>query len=100
MGMTWCAESRSFDLLRTMGTDVSASRRIAWALLALTVVSCASSGSSTRKASDEPEVKSFVFKHEGIVREVAVFDPRATPEGAPRPMVIVLHGGLGTTTTR
>jgi len=95
MGMTWCAESRSFDLLRTMGTDVSASQRIAWALLALTVVSCASSGSSTRKASDEPEVKSFVFKHEGIVREVAVFDPRATPEGAPRPMVIVLHGGLG-----
>lgn len=50
---------------------------------------------SAKEADDAPELKAFVFKHEGIVREVAVFDPRPDPAGPSRPLVVVLHGGLG-----
>jgi polyhydroxybutyrate depolymerase len=62
--------------------------------LLLAVASC-SKGRTAKEADDVPEVKAFVFKHEGIVREVAMFDPRPAPEDQPRPLVVVLHGGLG-----
>lgn len=42
-----------------------------------------------------PELKSYVFKHDGIVRGVGIFDPRAAPRSTTRPLVVVLHGGLG-----
>lgn len=47
------------------------------------------------QAPGAPEVKSYVFKHDGIVRDVGVFDPRGAPAGSSRPLVVVLHGGLG-----
>lgn len=56
---------------------------------------CASTAPAAEEADDVPEVKAFVFKHDGIVREVAMFDPRPDPGGAARPLVVVLHGGLG-----
>ena len=61
----------------------------------LMVAACGSGGSGAREADDVVEVKGFVFKHEGIVRNVGLFDPRNDPTGTPRPMVVVLHGGLG-----
>ena len=61
----------------------------------LVVAACGSGGSGAREADDVVEVKGFVFKHEGIVRNVGLFDPRNDPAGKPRPMVVVLHGGLG-----
>jgi len=47
------------------------------------------------EAPSGPETKAYVFKHDGIAREVQVFDPRSAPGGSPRPLVMVLHGGLG-----
>jgi polyhydroxybutyrate depolymerase len=41
------------------------------------------------------EVRSYVFKHEGIVRSVGIFDARRQRLSDPRPVVLVLHGGLG-----
>lgn len=52
-------------------------------------------GAPPSDAGDAQEIKSFVFKHEGILRDVAIFDPRAEPGGPLRPAVVVLHGGLG-----
>ncbi|MBT8468932.1 MAG: prolyl oligopeptidase family serine peptidase [Deltaproteobacteria bacterium] len=46
-------------------------------------------------AGDAVELKRFVFKHEGIVRDVGVFDPRGRAASGLRPLVLVLHGGLG-----
>ena len=40
-------------------------------------------------------MKGFVFKHEGIVRDVGIFDPGAGAADGKRPLVVVLHGGLG-----
>ena len=63
---------------------------------AMTFAGCATSAPPTAtEASEIAELKSFVFKHEGIVRKVAVFDPRSDPAGNPRPLIVVLHGGLG-----
>jgi polyhydroxybutyrate depolymerase len=64
------------------------------ALALLLIVACKSSAPAT-EADDVAETKGYVFKHEGIVRDVAVFDPRKTSEHSARPAVIVLHGGLG-----
>lgn len=61
----------------------------------LVLASCSSGGKTATEPDDVREVKSFVFKHEGILRKVGLFDPRPSPDGAPRPMVLVLHGGLG-----
>jgi polyhydroxybutyrate depolymerase len=47
------------------------------------------------EAPPTTELKNYVFKHDGIVREVGIFDPRSTPIEASRPLVMVLHGGLG-----
>lgn len=47
------------------------------------------------EADEAPAVERHVFKHDGIVREVGIFDPRATGDGDARPVVVVLHGGLG-----
>jgi len=63
-------------------------------ILFLLLGSCRAAGRST-DAADVAEVKGFVFKHEGIVRSVGVFDPRETEELGLRPLVLVLHGGLG-----
>ncbi|MGB5809261.1 MAG: PHB depolymerase family esterase [Polyangiales bacterium] len=68
-------------------------------LLRLAVVGAITSG--CHKAAPPPEdatespAKACVFKHDGIVREVTVFDPRPVLRSDPRPMVVVLHGGLG-----
>jgi polyhydroxybutyrate depolymerase len=63
--------------------------------LALFVSACSSKGPPASEADDVLEVKAFVFKHDGIVRDISMFDPRPAPEGPPRPLVVVLHGGLG-----
>ena len=62
--------------------------------LLLCLVAC-KSAAPVSSAEEVPQLKSYVFKHEGIVRDVGIFDPRFTVEGEPRPMVVVLHGGLG-----
>jgi len=64
------------------------------ALVLLVMVACKSSA-RVSEADDVPETKRYVFKHEGLVRDVAVFDPRRAPQGSARPLVVVLHGGLG-----
>jgi len=64
--------------------------------LVLCLLSACRSGPSASGTDDAGESKSYVFKHEGIVRDVAIFDPRARAgEGLSRPVVVVLHGGLG-----
>lgn len=63
-------------------------------LLLLVLSSCRTPGPST-EAGDVSEIKGFVFKHGGIVRSVGVFDPRRPEEIGLRPLVLVLHGGLG-----
>ncbi len=64
-------------------------------LVVLLLAACRSAPSASGM-NDAGESKSYVFKHEGIVRDVGVFDPRLrTDEGLSRPMVVVLHGGLG-----
>lgn len=69
------------------------SRYIAIALLCF-AAACKQAPSTTR-ASAAVEPKSYVFKHDGIVRNVGIFDPRKEPVEASRPLVMVLHGGLG-----
>lgn len=49
----------------------------------------------SRDAREAPEIKNFVFKHKGVVRDVTIMDPRAVASDEPRAMVLVLHGGLG-----
>jgi polyhydroxybutyrate depolymerase len=68
--------------------------RLCCALFFLSIASCRS-GAPATEAGDVPETKAYVFKHEGIVRDVAIFDPRRVPSDETRPMVMVLHGGLG-----
>lgn len=64
--------------------------------LAMALLTACRSGPSARGTDDAGVSKIYVFKHEGIVRDVGVFDPRErTSEGPSRPMVMVLHGGLG-----
>jgi polyhydroxybutyrate depolymerase len=64
--------------------------------LAMALLTACRSGPSARGTDDAGESKTYVFKHEGIVRDVGVFDPRErTGEGPSRPMVVVLRGGLG-----
>jgi len=64
-------------------------------LVVLLLAACRSAPSASG-TNDAGESKTYVFKHEGIVRDVGVFDPRLrTNEGLSRPMVVVLHGGLG-----
>lgn len=67
---------------------------IACAFALLAMAACKSSGPTTG-ADDLMETKSYVFKHEGVVRNVGIFDPRRTRRENPRPLVVVLHGGLG-----
>lgn len=52
-------------------------------------------GTPPSDAGDVQELKSYVFKHDGILRDVGIFDPRLESGGGPRPAVVVLHGGLG-----
>lgn len=61
----------------------------------LLLLSACKSAAPASEADDVSEVKQFVFKHDGIVREVGIFDPQHAEEGALRPLVVVLHGGLG-----
>jgi polyhydroxybutyrate depolymerase len=68
--------------------------RFECALFLLAIAGC-KSGAPVTEPGDVPETKSYVFKHEGILRDVGVFDPRRVPADDPRPAVIVLHGGLG-----
>lgn len=71
-----------------------ASRPTLCACLLMLMASCRS-GPRPSEANDVPEVRSYVFKHEGIVRSVGIFDPRSDAGAAQRPVVVVLHGGLG-----
>lgn len=61
----------------------------------LATAGCQKSGPPADDASDLPEVRAFVFKHEGILRDVGLFDPREDESQTLRPLVLVLHGGLG-----
>lgn len=61
----------------------------------VTLVAACKSSAPAKQADDAREVKSYVFKHEGIVRDVGIFDPRKASEASIRPLVVVLHGGLG-----
>lgn len=76
-----------------MSTLAHIGRACSFVLLLLAACRSAPSASGT---GDARESKSYVFKHDGLVRDVGVFDPRlTTDEGLARPMVVVLHGGLG-----
>ena len=70
-------------------------RHVASVCLLLTVIACKPTAPPVTEATDATELKSYVFKHQGIVREVGLFDPSNDEATAPRPMVVVLHGGLG-----
>lgn len=63
-------------------------------LLLLVLIACRSAGGAAAVV-DVGDSKSFVFKHDGILRDVGVFDPREGDEIGLRPLVLVLHGGLG-----
>lgn len=65
---------------------------MSWMLLL--VASC-KQGAPPVEPSATVEVQSYVFKHEGIVRSVGIFDPRRDALPDRRPAVLVLHGGLG-----
>lgn len=66
------------------------------ACLALPLLLLWGCATAPRKAADDAaEVKTYVFKHGGIVRDVAIFDPRRVQGQGTRPLVLVLHGGLG-----
>jgi polyhydroxybutyrate depolymerase len=67
---------------------------IACAFTLFAAGACKSSAPATG-ADDVVETKSYVFKHEGVVRNVGIFDPRRAPSENLRPVVVVLHGGLG-----
>jgi polyhydroxybutyrate depolymerase len=64
-------------------------------LVGLALSAACKSGAPAREADDAAALKSFVFKHEGIVRDVGIFDPRVSATDELRPLVVVLHGGLG-----
>lgn len=59
--------------------------------LLLLLAGCRTGGS----VGEGAEVEGFVFKHEGVVRDVGVFDPEPRTASGVRPLVLVLHGGLG-----
>ncbi len=63
-------------------------------LLLLLLLGC-QSGAPVSDAEDARRLKGFVFKHEGIVRDVRVFDSRGRAMSGLRPLLLVLHGGLG-----
>ena len=63
--------------------------------LGLLLIAACKSSAPPSEADDVEETKRYVFKHEGLVRDVAVFDPRKAQNANPRPAVFVLHGGLG-----
>lgn len=69
------------------------SHRPVWPALLL-IASC-KQGAPPMQADEVAEVKSYVFKHEGIVRSVGIFDPRREHRPERRAAVVVLHGGLG-----
>lgn len=64
-------------------------------LLPLLILLGCPSGTPGKGAVGAAELKSFVFKYEGMVRDVGVFDSRERSTSGLRPLVIVLHGGLG-----
>ncbi len=70
-------------------------RRLTFGTGLLMLMASCRSGPGPKQADDVPEVQSYVFKHEGIVRSVGIFDPRVESASDPRPVVVVLHGGLG-----
>ena len=59
-----------------------------------TLLSC-KSGTPVSEMPDVPDAKPYVFKHEGIVRDFVLYDPLSSPGESLRPLVVVLHGGLG-----
>ncbi len=77
-----------------MSVDV-ARTRITLVLCLISLAPACKHGRSAEEPPDAAELERFVFKHDGIVRDVAIFDPRAGDTPAPRPLVMVLHGGLG-----
>ena len=69
--------------------------RVVFLAVALEAIGCGGSTPPPDDASDAKEVRAFVFKHDGILRDVGVFDPRTIEREELRPLVVVLHGGLG-----
>ena len=70
------------------------SRHQAGAFALLSLLGACKQAPPAVEAPRGPETKAYVFKHDGIPRDVQIFDPRSVP-GDPRPLVMVLHGGLG-----
>ncbi len=68
-------------------------RRFSIALLAL--LGACKSGAPSSDAEDASKLKSYVFKHQGTVRDVSIFEPGGASVRTRRPLVVVLHGGLG-----
>lgn len=64
--------------------------------LCLLLFSCAKAA-TTPHTTEQPKyrLKNYSFKHDDVMREVAILDPRETPDESLRPLVIALHGGLG-----
>jgi len=48
-----------------------------------------------RQLDEAPQVEGYALKHGGIARDLGIFDPRSGSGRGLRPLVVVLHGGLG-----
>lgn len=70
-------------------------RVLAIAVLTLLLLACDKSSTTPVEEVAEPALKKFNYKHDDILREVGVYDPREQGDETPRPLVIGLHGGLG-----
>lgn len=95
MATTWPGAMSSWCWAPRSSAEVLSTRKEALACALLLFLSACKQTQPTAPASDVLEPKAYLFKHDGIVRSVGIFDPRNTEGGNPRPLVMVLHGGLG-----
>ncbi len=70
-------------------------RSLIIATLALFLLACDKSSTTPVEEVAAPALKKFTYKHDDVLREVSVYDPRDEGDETPRPLVIGLHGGLG-----
>ena len=94
MVTTWLEGTSSCCLAPRPSVDVLSMRQKAGAFALLSLLGACRQTRPAAEAPTVPETKTYVFKHDGIVRDVQIFDP-ASETGDSRPLVVVLHGGLG-----
>jgi len=64
-------------------------------VFASSLINACKGAPSAEDASSADPLKRFVFKHDGLLRDVAIMDPQLDASSERRPLVLVLHGGLG-----